>query len=538
MSEAPPTTQELVAEELLREAAFRLLAESPSDVVWSVGTDGRILSVSPSVELLIGYSASEVRGMEPDELLTPESAARASEYFYRMIADLAAGRTPEPFRGDCVWRCKDGSTRVGEVLAFPSVGVDGQLLQLSGIVRDLSDRQRHEAERRHAQRMESMARMAAGIAHEVNNAIAIIRISTELFARAVPGTSEMLQRQVEVLTSVDRVSGLTARLLSFSRQQHLEPKVARVEDLLQAAHPVLERMTSPQAELALALGDSATNALLLVDPGQFEQVLLELVANARDAVGPGGRIDLRCAAIELSEPLSTRTGVLPAGAYVTFVIEDAGVGMTDAVLEHIFDPFYTTKAQDAGTGLGLPTVVGILLQHGAGIQVASAPGRGTRVTVYWPMQGSAAAPPRAGDADAVPIPVPRERRSSPVVLVVDDEPMLLTLTRRVFGRLGCEVLTAASASEALALEEERRGDIDLLLTDVRMPEMTGIELVQALLTKGVDLPVLFVSGQLDAPIPTEWPSSAPRRFLSKPFKLEQLVQELVVLGVLVEPPAL
>jgi CheY-like chemotaxis protein len=218
------------------------------------------------------------------------------------------------------------------------------------------------------------------------------------------------------------------------------------------------------------------------------------------------------------------------GDTVRIGVEDDGVGMDTDVHSQLFEPFFTTKPQDKGTGLGLPTVFGILKQHNAGITVESEAGKGSRFTVYWPRHGRvAAAPGRPAAAPIAPLP---ERNGRPVILVVDDEQSLLALTKRVVERLGCEALTASSGREALRLVHERAGAIDLLLTDVRMPEMTGTELVDTLIQQGKDLPVLFVSGQLHAPIPTHWPATVPRRFLAKPFKREQLLHEFSEMGVL------
>lgn len=520
----------------LREALYRLLADSPFDAVWTLGPDGRIAHVSPSIEPLLGYSADEVRGMEADQLLTPESAAETSAYFYAVIADLKAGRTPEPFRQDCEWRHKDGTTVFSEVLAYPSVDSEGRLVGISGVARDLSHRRRLEAERSSAQRMESMGRMAAGIAHEVNNAMTIIQAATELLADESVDSEEARRRRTEVFEAVERVNGLTSHLLWFSRHQHIVSETMRLGDLVAAARLLLDR-EAPSAEPVVGPKDDAADALLLADRRQVEQVLLQLAANARDAVVNGGQIDVRCATTTLVEPLPTRTVRLPAGAYVTLVVEDTGVGMTAEVLEHIFEPFYTTKGHGQGAGLGLATVFGILQQNEAGVTVESTPGSGTRVTVYWPMRGRAAVAESASVTGA-PVAWTVARTAArttvgavPLLLVVDDEPTLLLLMTKMLKRLGYRTLTAGDGLEALAVARERRDEITAIITDVRMPRMTGTEFISALISEGIDLPALIISGQLDAPMPTDWPAGAPRRFLAKPFEIEQLRAEVAQLGV-------
>lgn len=361
--------------------------------------------------------------------------------------------------------------------------------------------------------------------------LAIIRAATEQLPTEVAGSAEAQQRNDMIQQSIDRASGLSAQLLSFSRRQHLARERTRIGALLEGARSLLGRIAAPQATVELTLDDATADAVVDVDHGHFEQVLLHLVANARDAMPRGGVVRVRAGVTELRGALTTtRTGKIPPGEYVTVAVEDDGVGMDTDVHSQLFEPFFTTKPQDKGTGLGLPTVFGILKQHNAGITVESEAGKGSRFTVYWPMHGRvAAAPGRPAAAPIAPMP---ERNGRPVILLVDDEPSLLALTRRFVELLGCEALTASSGREALRLVHERAGAIDLLLTDVRMPEMTGTELVDTLIQQGKDLPVLFVSGQLHAPIPTHWPATVPRRFLAKPFKREQLVHEFSEMGVL------
>ena len=527
-------------EEALRisEARHRLLADSASDVIWTMAPDGRVTYVSPAIEKVRGYTPEEAMAQTIDQIHTPESAAKSTAYFVQMLTDIQAGRKPEPFRGDLEYLCKDGSVLFTEVLAFPVLDDKGQLVELIGVTRNLSGRREREAEQRSQQRMESMGRMAAGVAHEVNNAIAIIRTATELLAHESPGSAEAMAFESQILSSVDRVSGLTAHLLSFSRRQHIVPTRERVGEVIEAARPALERVAGAGVVLSLICEESVADALLLADRSQVEQVLLQLVSNARDASAPGGRVEVRCAAVELPEALSTRSGRLPAGAYVTICVWDEGTGMTDAVLEHAFDPFFTTKAQEKGTGLGLPTVFGIVQQNEGGVTVDTAPDRGTCVTVYWPMRGRAeeSEAARAARDFSGELRVPAPSDTPITVLVVDDEPMLLSLMAKALERLGYRTLTASDGEAALALARAERASLTAIVTDVRMPKLSGTDLVGALIDDGVDLPVLFVSGQLSVPLPTDWPATVPRRFLAKPFTLNQLKTELLqVLGAPLPP---
>jgi PAS domain S-box-containing protein len=516
----------------ISESRLRLLADSARDVVWTIAPDGRVTYISPAIEAVRGYTPDEARAQTLEETHTPDSAARSAAYFVEMLTAVQQGRKPEPFRGDMEYRCKDGSTVWTEVLAFPMLDDQGQLVELLGITHDLTGRRTLEAELRDAQRMEAMGRMAAGVAHEVNNVLATIVSATGLLRGDAPGSPEAQSRFATIGESVDRASALTAQLLSFSRQKHIVLEHARIGDLLEQARPLLARVAAPSSMLSIRVAEGAEDAVIHVDRAHFEQVLLHLVANARDAMGGGSLVDVLVATESLTAPrATTRTGKLPAGTYVTIAVEDTGTGMAPGVLEHLFEPFFTTKSQDKGAGLGLPTVFGILKQHHAGVTVDSEPGRGSRFTVYWPTDHrELPAAPTPGGAPTYAAPV--SRRERPMVLVVDDEPMLLTLNQRLLQRVGCDAVTAGSGAEAIEIARARRGELDLIVTDVRMPEMTGTEMVDALIRDGIDLPVLFVSGQLGAPIPTGWPASVPRRFLGKPFRLEQLTHALAELGVL------
>ena len=491
--------------------------------------DGRVTHVSPAIMQVRGYTPEEAMAHTIDETLTPESAARSTAYFIGMLEAIAQGRRPDPFRGDFEYKCKDGSTYWTEVMAFPVLDTQGQLVELVGVTRDMSDRRALEAERRETQRMESMGRMAAGVAHQINNVLAIIQGAVDASANG-----DLPQPNPIIRQSIERAASLTAQLLAFSRLQHLTPEQVKIGDLLAKSRERLDRTVAPSATVEVAFADTSADAVVDADHASFEQVLLHLVTNARDAMPAGGVIRIHCATTTLSGTLaSPRTGKLPEGDYVTLAVEDEGVGMEAEVIGQLFEPFFTTKPLDKGTGLGLSTVFGILKQHGAGMTVESQPGKGSRFTLYWPTHGNAALMPSRAIA-ALPTRL-AGRTGPPIVLIVDDEPMLLELARKVVGRLGCAVLTAASGPDALQIARDRRDDLDLLLTDVRMPGMTGTELVEALIKEGIDPPVLFVSGQIDAPIPTDWPTTVPRRFLTKPFKLTQLVQEMVELGVLAEP---
>lgn len=507
----------------ISEARHRLLADSARDVVWTMAPDGRITYVSPAIEAVRGYTPDEAMVQTIDQIHPPESAAKSTGYFIEMLTAIQQGRRPAPFRGDLEYYCKDGSTFWTEVLAFPVLDPNGQLVELVGVTRDLRDRRALESELRHSQRMESMGRMAAGVAHQMNNILAILRAAIEQPADEPGSATDAQQRLAMMLQSIDRASALTAQLLSFSSRQHIEQQSTRVGDLMAASAALLERVAAPEATLAVHCDGAARDAVVDVDRSHFEQVLLHLVANARDAMPTGSVVDITCGSVRLDEPLvTTHSGRLPPGEYATIAVRDTGTGMSAGTLEHLFEPFFTTKPIDKGTGLGLPTVFGILRQHQAGISVESVVGTGSCFTVYWPMHGREAESLRT--VDVATIAKLGTAAANPTVLVVDDEPFLLRLTARAVERLGHKVRTASSGHDALHVMLEEPRSVGLIITDVRMPGMTGTELVDALVQRDIHVPVIFVSGQLDVPIPDTWPETVPQRFLAKPFRMEQLTQ--------------
>jgi CheY-like chemotaxis protein len=291
--------------------------------------------------------------------------------------------------------------------------------------------------------------------------------------------------------------------------------------------PRLEQAAAP-ARFGIELADGVSDAVIAADRVQWEQLLLHLVQNARDAAGAEGEVRLIVRRRVLTEALPMRSRDVPPGEYLEVLVQDTGPGIPEAILARVFDPFFTTKPQDRGIGLGLPTVLGIAQQHGAGVQIRSRLGQGTAVQVLWPMAAPAdPSVPKPTRATSITTKGSGTRR----VLLVDDEPMLLSLTIRVLEHLGYRARGANGAEEALAILAAEPDTFDLLITDIRMPGLSGTELVAEMLARGIDMPVLFVSGQIDAPIPTTWAAAAPHRFLAKPYSLERLGEELKTLFV-------
>jgi PAS domain S-box-containing protein len=516
------------------EARYRLLADHTRDLISINDRHGRFVWLSPSYQRELGWSPPELSGTEALLLLHPDDRARAED----AIALAASGEPTAPVTVRL--RHKSGAYVWHESVVSPLPSDSAGLPQFIATARNIQDRLSLETQLRDAQKHEALGRMASGVAHDANNILAIIRSAAESLRLSGADAADRAEAIGAILESVDRAASLTAQLISFSQRQHAAPEELPLQELIESLLPMLGRVAAPRAAVYVEFATSADGAMVVADRAQFGQMLVQLVANARDAMNAGRRVSIRTGTQQVPRAMRTRTGTIRAGLFATIEVMDDGDGMSAEVMAHLFEPSYTTKLQGEGSGLGLATVFGIVTQNGGGIDVDSAPGSGATFRVYWPAtrvaasadQPSLPALRRLSDDGAVA----RGEAAKPCVLLVDDEPFIRRLTGHVLERLGCHVITAADGMEALQVAHAQRASLDAIVTDVRMPGMSGPELVRALIQQGIDLPVLFISGQLDAPIPTDYPDTVRRRFLSKPVKSEEMARELVALGLLAEEP--
>jgi signal transduction histidine kinase len=368
-----------------------------------------------------------------------------------------------------------------------------------------------------ARRLEAMGKLAGGVAHDFNNLLTVILGGCDLLLAgpdADPGRRELLEM---VRGAGERGTSLTQQLLAFSSKQVLAPRAVRPNALVPGLVPLLRRLIREDIRLSVALDPHA--GCVRADPVQFEQVLMNLVLNARDAMPQGGEVRIETADADPAAPLPGVPGPVPAGAYVLLRVRDTGCGMTPEVLGRIFEPFFTTKGPGRGTGLGLATVYGVVKQSGGHIQVESAPGRGTTFSIYLPRDAAAAAEPAPERAAAAP--AVRGRES---ILLVEDEEHVRAIARRVLRASDFTVLEARDGREALRVSAGWPHAIDLLLTDVVMPHLGGRQLAEALRPSRPAMRVLYMSGYADDPAlggPAGRPAQA---FLQKPFKPEVLVR--------------
>ncbi len=387
----------------------------------------------------------------------------------------------------------------------------------------MEERSRLEEELRAAQRLEAVGRLAGGIAHDFNNLLTIIGTHLELITTEVPDNDAVQESASEIEKAYESAASLTRQMLAFGGKQVLDPVVLDVNDSVRSVSGMLSRVIGEEFELVLDL--SGESCPVDVEPASFEQVVINLVVNARDAMPAGGTVLVATETLVVGEPLVCVGGSLPGGAYCRLSVRDRGLGIDADVLERIFDPFFTTKPLGRGTGLGLPSALGIVRQSGGDIQVESEPGVGTVFSVFLPMaQGGAESPTPTGPVESTPL------DGHETILVAEDDRSIRSLIHRVLTSRGYEVLQARDGEEAMELLRERGADVDLLLTDVVMPKAGGADVAVWLDEVRPGLRTVLMSGYVDDRLPPERLEAPHTRYIAKPFTgrtLCEVVRELL-----------
>jgi PAS domain S-box-containing protein len=495
------------AEEALRnsEELFRVAFQaSPSAISISRLDDGVCMAVNPGFAQLWGYSSAEAVGRVMEELCVWDDPAARSEVLRALDRDGEASSSESWFRRG------DGSRFLGAFLAKRFfLGVRPHVI---AVTRDLTaakaaedERAQLQAQLLQAQKLDSVGRVAGGVAHDLNNLLTAVLGYADLLGDSLATETQRADLE-QIREGAQRAAGLTRRLLSFARKQPVALRNVDVRALVEEMSGLLRRLAGEQIEFEVRTGDR--QAVVLGDPGQLEQVILNLAVNARDAMPRGGSLTIAVG------PLSVRERVpgLPPGEHVEISVSDTGCGMTPKVQQHLFEPFFTTKEPGKGTGLGLATCYGIVTQAGGQIAVESTPGKGSTFRIYLPQ-----AP--GGAQEVAPAQTAR-RGGSEVILLVEDDPALRGLVSRVLRSEGYNVLEASNGIDGLLTAASDPRDIDLLLTDVVMPRLGGRELAEKLRATRPRIRVLFTSGYMETPVaPAE-------QFLPKPFTASALLQQI------------
>jgi PAS domain S-box-containing protein len=464
------------------EAKYRMLVEQVAAISYiaELGIHGEWLYVSPQVETMFGFSAEEwlmdsrawTRHVHPEDHKVVEAAEEASKRGERFQAEYRVIRKD----GRAIW-VSDTAVVVAGSGAHPL---------MEGIIVDITERKQLETQLQQARRMEAIGRLAGGIAHDFNNLLTIIKGYTELALKR-PRISPELQADVERIEDAsERASTLVRQLLAFSRRQVLQPKLLDLNGIVMGLDKLLRRLMDEGIEMTTIPGKNI--GTIKADPGQMEQVIMNLVVNARDAMANGGRLTVETANVDLDEAYASDHATVKAGRYVMLAVSDTGTGMSPETVAHIFEPFYTTKESGRGTGLGLSTVYGIVKQSGGYIWVYSEVGRGSSFKVYLPRVEQA--------PEALPAvkPASGQERGTETILLVEDQPQVRELARMALSEKGYTVLVASSPKDAESACARHSAEIHLLLTDLIMPGITGRELAKRLTARHPKMRVLYMSG--------------------------------------------
>jgi hypothetical protein len=504
------------------EERFRIAVESSPNGMLMIDREGRMILVNRQIEVMFGYSRSELLG-HSIEMLVPERFRAAHPerraQFYAQPSTRAMGVGRELFGVR-----KDGSEISVEIGLNPIQTEDG-LLVLGSVV-DISARKRAEQDRRRledqlrqAQKMEAIGRLASGVAHDFNNLLTGIIACAELVKRSVSGNAATLSILDEMCEAAQRGATLTRDLLDLGRRRPINLTGSDLNAVVRVAERMLRQVIGEDIALAVELFPSG--GPILGDPTHLEHVLLNLVVNARDAMPHGGRLRIATREFDTTEPVRTRGRELPAGRYVVLEVEDSGTGMDAATQERLFEPFFTTKAIGNGTGLGLYTVHSIIEQLGGGIDFESEPGRGTRFTVYLPRHEqipAVAAVPRAETPSRGSV----AARSAARILMLEDDRLIRVSLRRMLEGLGYEILVAENGAQALKVAREFDGPIDLLLSDIVLPDSSGTEIASVLTRERPTLKVLFMSAYPSDLLVQQERVPPGTKTLEKPFDEEKL----------------
>lgn len=474
--------------------------------------DGTIQYVNQAFEKMTGYSRKELIGNNPRILKSGEQDAS----FYRQMWEaIASGNT---WQGRIINRRKDGSRFTDDTTISPVKDAAGNIVNYVAAKRDITEKLKLEQEYRQAQKMESVGRLAGGVAHDFNNMLSVILGYAELAMEQVRPEDPLYANLKEILRAGRRSADIVRKLLAFARKQTVEPQVLDLNETVDGMLRMLRRLIGEGIELAWLPEPGLWQVKM--DPTQVDQILANLCINARDAIGDVGKITIKTANRHLGEAFCRAEADLVPGQYVMLQISDNGCGMDPGIQARIFEPFFTTKALGKGTGLGLATVYGIVKQNNGEILVRSKPGHGAVFEIYLPRHTGIAGPGPAEDEG--------EARTGEheTILLVEDEPTIMEMAQTMLQNAGYRVLSAVTPSEAIETARIHHDRIHLLITDVIMPEMNGRELAKRLLALYPGLRLLFISGYTDNVIARQGVLEQGAHFLPKPFSRKDLIAKV------------
>jgi two-component system, cell cycle sensor histidine kinase and response regulator CckA len=496
---------------LAQEELFSLIGENAADMIAVVTVHGERLYNSPSYEKLLGYTPEDLEKTSAYEQIHPDDQPAV-----KLAADEAK-KTGIGRRVEYRIRHKSGEWRVLESTASAVRNSHGEVEKLVIVNRDITERRQLEQQLLLSQRLEAVGKLSGGIAHDFNNILGVIIGYSEALQQMMSADDPMREAVDEIEKAGQRAAALTQQLLAFSRKQVLEPKILNLNSIVADVEKMLRRLIGEDVDLEII--SSPNLERIKADRGQIEQVILNLAVNARDAMPRGGKLKIETMNADLDESDARRNRYVVPGQYAMLQVSDTGTGMSAEVQSHIFEPFYTTKEQGKGTGLGLATVYGVVKQSGGYIWLESEIGKGSKFQVYLPRAEGA-------EPEAVRSEPLFTSRVSATILVVEDEPSLRKLACKILKESGYKVLEAEDGTKALEVAGKFDSEIHLLLTDVVMRGMNGRELADNLSPKRPGMKVLYMSGYTDGAVATHGVLESGIVILRKPFSRAQLLQHV------------
>jgi len=490
-----------------------LIIDSSEDAILSKDLSGIITSWNRGAEHIYGYRAEEVIGRHIS-LLTPSD--RPDE-ISEISEKIARGETIEHYQSVRV--TKDGRRLDLSISVSPLRDATGEIIGASAIARDVTAQKRAEGQLRQAQKMEAIGRLAGGVSHDFNNILAIINACTEFLRDRIDPVSEPSRYVENIKKATERGSALTKQLLAFSRTSTIQPRLLDVNERLHDISKLLRPLLGDDVEILIV--PRSASAIVEADPGQLDQIVVNLAVNARDAMPRGGKFILETGVVRLDKGFAEQHQALAPGKYVLLAVSDTGIGMDETTISRIFEPFFTTKEVGKGTGLGLATVYGIVKQNAGHIIVYSEPGKGTTFKIYLP-----SADHKIGLASRPEPETASPKREGTTILLVEDDEIMRSLTRQLLQEHGYSVVEANDGESALEWVQSHPGAIDLVLTDVVMRHMSGPELVERLNASHPTLRVVYMSGYTGELIAEREVLKRGITLLEKPFTRTALLNTL------------
>lgn len=493
------------------EERYRDLVENARDIIYTHDLDGNYTSVNQAVEQITGYTREETLKMNVVQTVAPECLEKANQ----MIARKVAGEKVTAYELEII--AKDGR-RIAVEVNTKIIFQDNVPAFVQGIARDITERKQLEAQLRQSQKLEAIGQLAGGIAHDFNNMLTAITGHSSLGLRKLKAEDPLRENFEEINKAGARAAALTRQLLAFSRKQILQPKVLNLNTIVSDLEKMLPWLIGENIDLRTILEPEI--GMVKADPGQIEQVIMNLVINARDAMPRGGKLTIETANIHLDEAILIQHIAVQPNSYVKLTVSDTGTGMSDETKRHIFEPFFTTKELGHGTGLGLATVYGIVKQSGGYIWAYSEPGYGTTFKIYLPQ--------------VTEKPQQYKRIFEPVelfqgvetILLAEDEEIVRKLVFEQLKSHGYHVLEATNGKSALSICKQYQQPIHLLITDVIMPEMSGRDLVDQMLQLRPEMKALYMSGYTDDAIVHHGILDSDVDFIQKPFTTNSLMRKV------------